>query len=115
MALVALQLADRPSPDTGEWTEMIGRAMGNHLLRPDWNNLLADAADRMEPHVACQVLTAALRNEEDEPLAIGLVAVTDAMAPAEAAKILSDAFEHIVDTEKPRSAIGMTAVEWVRG
>ena len=108
VALVALQLADRPSPDTREWTAVISRAMGNHLLRPGWNYLLADAADRMEPHVACQILTDALRlrHEEDEPLAAGLAAVADTMEPAEAAKILSDAFEHIADTDKPGTPTG---------
>jgi len=107
VALVALQLADQSSPDTVEWTEIIGRAMANHSARPDWNNLLADAADRMEQHVACRVLAAALGHEETEPLATGLVAVTEAMDPTEAAKVLSDAIEHVKNTGTPISPMGM--------
>jgi tRNA A-37 threonylcarbamoyl transferase component Bud32 len=110
VALVALQLADRPGPDTREWTEMIGQSMGDHLLRPDWNNLLANAAHRMEPHVACQVLTSALEHEGDESLAIALVAVADSIEPAEAAKFLSDAFEYVKDKDKLRPRRGM----WVQ-
>jgi len=107
VALVALQLTGGSSPDTRQWIEVIGGSIGNHILRPGWNNLLADAAYRMEPHVACQVLTVALSHEQDYPLASGLVAVANAMEPAEAARILSDAFEHATDTNTPGLPSGM--------
>ena len=66
VALVALQLADPAAPIRMSGPRRSAERSGSDVLRPDWNKLLADAANRMEPHVACQVLTVPLRSAPGE-------------------------------------------------
>ena len=52
VALVALQIADGPSPATVEWTEVMERAMRKRSMGSAWIDFVAGATARMEQQVA---------------------------------------------------------------
>src|SRR5262249_20159034 len=93
LAIVALQLVDQPDSESRAWTELIAGARGKRLLKPEWSNPLIDAAGRMEPPIASQVLTAELSHEPDPNLMSALVAVADTLKPEEAAMVLTSTLE----------------------
>jgi hypothetical protein len=92
VAIVALQLADPPETAAPHWIEMIVQSVRDHTLNPKSYAVVVDATLRMEPRVAVELLTGALRCDNDARLASGLVAIADKIEAAGAAKILGGAF-----------------------
>ncbi len=102
LALIALELEDRPGSEIGECASIIGKALAEDTLsalRTAWVQHTIAASDRLDPDAAVSALATALEHQTDASsesraqLAEALVEATQKIEAGEAARVLVGTLE----------------------